>query len=269
MPAQDKTKAAESPDDPILEALRAAQEALKEAEGNLAKHQASVKLEEELPKLLNDYKSEYSDLRRDQNALEDYARDEERRLNEHLEPEDRAAIENVEKEKLAEIAELEKRIKGTSDSLEGLQNELIQNKGRIELHKAKLDMVKKPVASIRDRLKRADAQKAEVEKAFDTRDYARAYWLLSSDRKLAGLISGELRVLTDDQLAAKVRRRSDRYYDAVADTAATEAKIKAGEARLKADQDRLVELNKSLDDRIAQALANLPKTKTPVPEPAE
>jgi len=270
MAVQDKAKAdAETPEDEILKELKEAQEALKEAEGKLVKHQASVKLEEELAKLLNDYKSEYSDLRRDQNALEDYERDEGQRLNEHLKPEDRSAITRVEKKALDEIAELEKRIEATSDFLDGSRKELIQNKARIEHHKAKLEVVKKPVASIRDRLKQADARKTEVEKAFDARDYARAYWLLTSEKKLAGLISGELRVLTVDELAEKIRRRSERYADAVADTAATEAKIKAGEARLKADQDRLAELTKSIDDRIAQAIADLPKTKAPIPETVE
>jgi len=268
MPALDKSKTdAKSPDDRILEELEEAQAALKDAEAKLARHQASVKLEEELPKLLDDYESQYSDLRRDQKALEEYKSYEEDRLRSHLDAEERRAIERIEEQASDEIEDLGKRIERTDNRLSNWRKDLADKKKEIEDRKAELDEVKKAVASIRDRLKQAEAKKADVEKAYDAKDYARAYWLLSSNDKLTGLIDGQLRVLAVKDLAAEIRQRSGRYSDAIARTAATEAKIKAHEALLKADQDRLVELKKSLDDRIVQRLADLPKSKTPAPEP--
>lgn len=243
--------------DEYLKAIAAAQEQLKKAESALAKYQDELKLKDTLPKIYDEYKDAYPQLEHDKLDLDDFYNHEKAALSQVLTPVLVDKIDKIAKAAVDEIKGIEDRIACNEEKLDAWRRSLPGLKSKAESEKTEFEAVKKPAASIGARLKKAAARKSEVQKAHDDGDYAVAYWFLTSPRKLKGDLDAYPPLIEPRDLANKVKLEGDDYFKAAAAVAELEAKIKAGEAALKADQTLLAERSKSFDARVIQELEDL------------
>lgn len=254
-----------------IEAVVKAHEALKKAEAALADYQEGVKLKDTLSKIVDDYEAEYPNLLYDQDQLQDYHTNEESELRAILTPEGVEKINDALEGIGAEIKKIENRIENRAEELACWRTRLEKERAQAEAAKAEFEALKKPAASIKDRLKKADTVKAEVEKSHRAGDYAVAFWLLTSPAKLKGHLDGKPKVVPPKDLAAAVEKARKCYAQAAAEADTLDTKIRAGEKALKADQELLAERRKSREARIIQRLSEIkpPHSQQPAvgPEP--
>ncbi len=258
----------ETEDERLLRELAEAQAKLEGAEAELTKYQERLKLQDAVPKIIDDYKEAYPQLKRDEGELRDFRDHEKAALEEILTKTLTDKIDKIAKQAEDEIGRITKRIKEATDKLKAWRDDVKVKKDAVDAKKAELEALKKPAATFGDRLKKAATTIAEVQKAHGARKYALAYWLLTSCRKLRGQLGDKEFVISPEQLAQEVEAKGMEYFKAVADAAELDAKIKAREAALKADEDLLAERTKSFDARIAQELSDIhPPHPVPVPPP--
>jgi chromosome segregation ATPase len=258
-----------SGDDPLIDAVLKAQESLKKAEAALASYQDGVKLKDTLSKIVEDYEAEYADLDFDQDELEDYCNNEVAELSAILSPLGLAKVEEVLKAAREEIQHLDKRIRDRTEDLAGLRARLEKERGQADAAKAEFEALKKPAASIKDRLKKAAAARIEVEKAHRAKNYAVAYWLLTSPTKFNGYLEGKPKLDQPHELAATVEKARKKYATAASEVDALDVRIKAGEKALKADLDLLADRRKSLEARIVQKLSEIDVSHPQHPQPVD
>ena len=258
-----------SGDDPLIEAVVKAQESLKKAEAALANYQDGVKLKDTLSKIVEDYQAEYHDLVFDQDQLEDYCNNEAAELSAILTPLGLQNIDAILKAAKEEIQHIDKRIEDRTNELTGLRIKLETERRLAEAAKADFEALKKPAASIKDRLKKAAAAKTEVEKSHRAGEFAVAYWLLTSPTKFHGHLEGKPKLVPPHKLAEAVENARKAYAAAAVEADALDVRIQAGEKALKADLDLLAERKKSREARIVQKLSEIevPRPQQPSPPP--
>jgi hypothetical protein len=237
-------------------AVEAARKALKEKEDALARYKEQREADKAAAKLVEDYAAEEDALNLASRDLEKYQVAEIGFLGRFLDAAAMAGVADAAKDAQAEIDALAAAIAADEAEAAAKRKARDAAKDAAAEAKRKADALKRPAASIRDRLKTAETIRAEASKASDDGKYSLAYWIVMPGGRLDQAIKGEPRILAHDDLRKAVDASRKAQGDAEQALALRETELKAAEDRLRDAQVRLVELRRKFD---ATVLANIAK----------
>lgn len=243
--------------DRLRDEIAAAEKALEAKKAALARAEERHKAEEATAQIVADYKKEIPALTAIEDGLKQTRLAEISFLGKFL---DEATIGKIEAASAApqrEIDDLAATIEAGSQAAAGKKAELEAAKAKTADAKAKAEALKRPAASIRDRLKAADAIRAEAHKASDAGNYALAYWLIMAGGRLDEKMKAEPRIIPASDLDAAVRQAASDQAKAEQDAARLEGEIKALEAGLQADRAKLAALNANREARVRDSITKL------------
>lgn len=254
-------EAGEQPEEGESQRLRReideARQALKSKEAELARVEAQRQADEAAAKMVSDYSAEVPALKASEQELRQYQTAETSFLNEVLPPAARAAIAEVHKAPEQEIAGLRARIEQEERDAAEARRALGEARQAAAEAKDKAEALKRPAASIRDRIKGADAVRAEAMKARDAGHYALAYWLVMSGGRLERAIAAEPAIIPPKELGAAIKAAAAGQDEADERVATLTKQAETIDAALQKDRTRLAELQRSLDATVLAALSKL------------
>lgn len=249
-------RAGSSERDPLRGEVDKVREAVEAKEAEVAGIEAEGGEDEAIAKLVSGYAPEVSSLRAAEQNLRQYRHAETSFLERLLPPEARDAIREIHHESEQEIARLwtgiEQKAGGDAES-----RALAEARQSASRARETVEALMRPAASVRDRIRRADAIRAEAAKASDSGRYALAYWLVMDGGPLERAIEAEPRIREPEDLgdairsAVAVQREADRHVAALArETGATGA-------ALQKDQGELAERQGVFDAAVLARLSEL------------
>jgi hypothetical protein len=246
--------------DDLEEAVEAAKKALKEKEEELARYKEQREADKAAAKLVDDYAAEEDALKLANHDFEQYQLAETSFLSQFLDSATMTKISEAAKTAQAEIDALAAKIGGQEATAAAKRKARDAARDKAAEARRKAEALQRPAASIRDRLKAADAIRSEAKKASDDGKYALAYWLVMPDGKLDQAIKGEPRILDHDDLRKQVKTAHKAQEDAEQALAKREEELKKAEDVLRDEQVRLVELRRKFDATVLENVAALNPT---------
>ncbi len=247
----------ESDSDRLRREIDAARQALEAKEAELARVEAQRQADEAAAKMVAAYADEVPALKAAEQELRQYQSAETSFLNEMLPPSARAAIAEVHKGPEQEIATLAAKVAQEEKDAAEARRALGEARQAAADAKSGAEALKRPAASIRDRIRAADAVRAEATKASDAGRYAYAYWLIMPGGKLERAIAAEPAIVAPDALGPAIGTAATAQKNADERVATLTKQVETIEAALQADRTKLADLQRSLDARILADLSKL------------
>jgi ATP-dependent Lon protease len=247
----------ESDSDRLRREIADAEKAVEAKKAELARVEEQRKAEEATAKMVGDYAAEIASLTAAEDGLRQYRLAETSFLGKFLDAAAMQAVANVAAGPQQEIDTLAAKIDQDTQAAGDKKRALDAAKPAAAAAKASADALQRPGASIRDRLKAADAIRAEAKKASDDGNYALAYWLIMDGGRLDQKVKAEPRILPASELEAAARQAAAQQAEAEQKAAALQDELKALEASLQADQARLAGLKATFETRVRASLAAL------------
>ncbi|HEY0413172.1 MAG TPA: hypothetical protein VGD66_08520 [Allosphingosinicella sp.] len=245
----------EAESDRLRREIAEAERALAAKRTELAAAEDKRKADEAKAKLVEDYSKEVAALTATAEGLQQYQLAETSFLSKFLDATAMQKIPDASAGPEQEIHELTAKIEADSQAAAAEKAKLGAAKQLAAAAKAKAEGLKRPAASVRDRLKAADAVRAEAKKASDAGNYALAYWLIMEGGRLDALLKQEPRIIQASDLPAAITQSAAEQATAEAELAALEGRIKTLEAGIQADTARLAALNAKLESKVRESLA--------------
>jgi len=247
----------------LLSLIDRAQKDLEALKADLARAEERRKAEDATRKMVEDYAREKPALDAIEEDLKDYRLAEFSFVSQFLDEATRKDIADAAAAQQQEKDDLARQIKTDAEAIADKRVELDAARAKAAAAKAGAVAWKRPAASIRDRLKAADAIRAEAKKASDAGNYALAYWLVMEDGRLDRTVAAAPRVIPTSELETKVRQSAADQTEAEGKVAALESEVKAAEAALEADRAGLTKLEAGFEAKVRASLAQFN------PKPAE
>ncbi|MDB5669993.1 MAG: hypothetical protein JWO25_952 [Alphaproteobacteria bacterium] len=247
----------ESESDRLRREIEEARQALAAKEAELARVETQRQADEAAAKMVSDYSAEVPALKASEAELRQYQSAEISFLNEILPTATRARIAEVHKGPEQEIADIGARVEQEEREAAETRQALGDARQAATEAKDKADALKRPAASIRDRIKRADAIRADAMKASDAGRYALAYWLVMPGGRLEQAITAEPAIILGEDLDAAIKAAAAGQKDADDRVAKLTAQASTIDAALQKDRTRLAELQRSLDATVLAELSKL------------
>jgi hypothetical protein len=240
----------------LLSRIEEAEKDLEAMKADLARAEERRKADEAATAMVNDYKAELPALEALEAGLRQYQTAETRYLETVLPASAVAAIKEVDKVPRKNIDDLRVKVEnGERDAAEA-RRDLTEARAEADAAKQRSEALKRPAASIRDRLKGADAVRAEAKKASDSGHYALAYWLVREGGKLDQAMAGPAKTRPED-LAAEIRKAAAEQATAEEAVEALENRVKELDASLQEDRTKLATSQRTVDVTILTELAKL------------
>ena len=247
----------ESESDRLRREIGEARHALEAKEAELARVEEQRRADEAAAKMVADYSAEVPALKASERDLRQYQVAETSFLNEVLPAATRAAIAEVHEGPEREIAGLRAQIEREAQDAAEARRALGEARQAAVEAKDRAEALKRPAASIRDRIKRADAVRAEATKASDAGRYALAYWLVMPGGKLEQAIAGEPAIIPPEDMGAAIKAAATGQNEADERVATLTKQVETIEAALQKNRTRLAELQRSLDATVLAELSKL------------
>lgn len=246
-------------------ALEQAQEALAQAQFNLAEKEKKDKLEAELDKLLEAYEKDENAVRKNEDVLRKYVEAERKGLEQLLTPAGVANVNEARKSVDNAIVQKEAQLETDQGALKAKQNEVDAAIKSRDEKKVAFESLKKGAAAIKERQRRIEALRTEIDKAESTGDFAVAYWLL--DEKCQAELNSQPQPIAASEYQGKVS-------NAWTDLSKAEADLREKDLGLKKATKALDDLKKDLatskKDRDTDVRSKLQDISVPSPAaPAE
>jgi hypothetical protein len=245
----------ESESDRLRREIGETEKALEAKKAELARAEERRKAEEATAKMVADYAAEIPALTATEDGLRQYKLAQTSFLSKYLDAATMQKIADASAALQREIDELAAQIEADSETAAAKKAGLDAAKAKAAAAKAKAEALKRPGASIRDRLKAAEAIRAEADKASDAGNYALAYWLIMDGGRLDEKVRAEPRVIPKSELDAAVRQSAADQAAAEREVAALEGEVKALDAGLQADRAQLAALNAKFEAKVRDSLA--------------
>lgn len=237
--------------------VREAQQSLEAKEEALARHEAQRQAEEATATMVNDYAAEVPALNAHTRGLRQYQTAETSFLEEILPAQTRADIADVDKAPRKEIDDLRAKIDKEEGDAAKARRDLADARATAAAARERSEALKRPAASIKDRLKGADAVRSDAKKASDLGNYALAYWLVMEGGKLDQAIEAEPEIIAPAALSAAIATAADEQAKADKAVEELESQVAALDTSLQEDRTRLATLERTVDATILAALAKL------------
>jgi chromosome segregation ATPase len=251
----------EQPAESVSERLRReidqARQALEAKEAELARVEAQRLAEEATAKMVSEYSADVPALQALERDLRQYQTAETSALGEKLPAAVRAAIAEVHKRPEQEIAGLRTRVEQDEQNAAEARHALVDARQAAAAAKDKAEALKRPAASIRDRIKRADAVRIEATKASSAGRYALAYWLVMPGGRLERAIAAEPAVTLPEELGAAIKAAVAAQKEADERVETLTKQVETADAVLQQDRARLAELERSLEATVLAELSKL------------
>ncbi|HYG47481.1 MAG TPA: hypothetical protein VD846_06005 [Allosphingosinicella sp.] len=241
----------------LAEAVEAARNALKEKEEELVRYKAQREADAAEDKLVRDYAGEENALRLADEDLEDYRQAEISFLHRFLDSGTREKIENAARTAQAEIESAGSSVKTQEDIAAARRKERDEAKDEAAKARRRAQELKRPAASIKERLKAASAIRSEARKASDEGKYALAYWLIMPGGRLEQAIKAEPPIWRPEDLRKEVKAARAALEAAEQRLADREEALKAAEELLAREQARLDEKRRGFDAAVLEKVAAL------------
>jgi hypothetical protein len=206
-------------------------------------------------KMVGDYAKEREALKATEEELIQYRAAEALFLSKFLDDAKMKAIAKASAEQQQKIDDLTTKIKTDERTAADKRAHLDKAKAEAAAAKAEAEALKRPAASIRDRLKAADAIRTEAMKASDSGNYALAYWLIMDHGRLDEKIKGKPRIIPESDLKAAVEQSAANQIKAEQLVAALEGEVKTLDAGLLADRAMLASLSAKNEATVRDILA--------------
>ena len=249
-PPPDRAKALEA-------AVVQATEALKQSQDALAEYKLQQEAERAAAQLVQDYAAEVEALTRSSEELDRYRHAEISFLEGFLDSETRKKIEHATEAAQAAINRLQADVDHQTTKLGPIRQARDTAKATAATATARVEALQRPAASIRERLKGAEAVRAEARKASDAGNYALAYWLVMPGGKLEQALNAEPHILEADALRKEVNAAREAQKAANQALAGRETELKTAEDALRAAQAELASLTSSRDATVSKTVAAL------------
>lgn len=246
--------------DDLKKAVEAAKKALKEKEEALARYKEQREADKAAAKLVDDYAAEEDALKLANRDLEQYQLAETSFISRFLDSATMTKIAEAAKTAQAKIDALAAKIGGQEATATAKRKARDDARDKAAEARRNAEALQRPAASIRERLKAADAIRSEAKKASDDGKYALAYWLIMPGGKLDQAIKGEPRILDHKDLRVQVKTTRKAQEDAEQALAQREAELKEAEDLLRDEQVRLVDLRRRFDATVQENVAALNPT---------
>jgi hypothetical protein len=237
--------------------IEKARQALEAKEAELARVEAQRQVDEAAAKMVSDYSAEVTALTASERDLRQYQKAETSFLNEVLPDATRDAIAKVHKGPEQKIASLLAQIGQKERDAAEARRALGEARQTAAEAKDNAEALKSPAASIRDRIKRADAVRAEAMKASDAGRYALAYWLVMPGGRLEQAIAAKPAIIPPDDLGAAIKAAAASQKEADERVATLTKNAETIEAALQKDRTLLAERQRSLDATVLAELSKL------------
>ena len=235
----------------------AARKALEAKEAELARVEAQRQADEAAAKMVAAYAAEVPALKAMEQELRQYQTAETSFVNEILPPSARAAIADVHKGPEQEVATLAAKVAQEEKDAAEARRALGEARQAAADAKAAAEALKRPAVSIRDRIRAAEAVRAEAMKASDSGRYALAYWLIMPGGKLERAIAAEPAILEPDKLGPAIKTAGTAQQAADDRVASLTKQVETIEATLQTDRTKLADLQRGLDAKILAELSKL------------
>jgi hypothetical protein len=262
-PQKQASDSSSNPVDPKA-ALELAQEKLAEAQFNVAEQDKRDKLDAELDKLVEAYEKEAEAVSKSEDVLKNYADAETSGLEKLL---TQTGVKDVMAASKTVDDDIKQKdtIETDEGKLKTKQQEVVDSTKDRDNKKAAFERLKKGAAAIKERQRRIEALRTEIDKAESTGDFAIAYWLLVE--KYQAELGSELKPIAASEYEGKVNA-------AWTELSTAEADLREKELALKKATKALDDLKKDIatlrKDRDANVRAELKKIRLPSPAaPAE
>ncbi len=241
----------------LLREVEEAKQALAAKKETLARHEAQSKADEAAAAMVSGYAAEVPALKAHEQGLQQYQAAAKSFLNAILPGPTRDAIADVHKAPRKAIDDLRTGIDRQEGEAADARRDLADARAAAAAAKEKADALERPAASIKDRLKEADAVRSDAKKASAAGNYALAYWLIMDGGKLDKSIEGDPEIIAPDTLAAAIKKAAADQAQADKAVADLESRVEALDASLQKDKTQLATLQRTLDATILTALAKL------------
>lgn len=253
----------ESESDRLRREIGEAEKALDAKKAELAQAEERRKAEEATVKMVQDYAREIPALTAREDALRQYRLAQTSFLAKFLDAATMQKIANVAAAPQQEIDALTAKIDGDAQTAETKKGDLAAAKAAAAAAKAQAEALKRPAASIQNRLKAAEAIGSDAKKAADAGNYALAYWLIMDGGRLDESVQSEPRIMPASDFETALRQAAADQAQAEQNAAALESEVGALNASLQADRARLAALQARWEPTVGDSLAALN------PKPAE
>jgi hypothetical protein len=247
----------ESQSERLRREIRDAEKALEAKKADLVRVEARRLEDEAAAKMVSDYSAEVPALKASERKLLQYQTAETSFLNEILPSAARTAIAEAHKKPAQEIADLRSRIEQEESDAAEARTALGEARQAAAEAKDKAEALKRPAAAIRDRIKRADAVRAEATKARDAGRYALAYWLVMPGGELERTIAAEPAIVPPEELGGAIKAAAAAQKEADDRVAALTKEVETLDAALQKDRTGLAELQRGLDAKVLAELSKL------------
>jgi len=245
----------ESESDRLRREIGEAEKALEAKKAELARAEERRKTEEATAKMVADYSQEVPALTATEGGLRQYRLAETSFLSKFLDAATMQNIADASARAQSEIDELAAKVGADARAAAEKRAELDAAKEKALAAKARAEALKRPAASIRDRLKAADAISAEAKKASDAGNYALAHWLIMDGGRLDEKVRAEPRIIPASELEAAVRQSAADQTAANEEVTTLEGELRTLEAGLQADQAKLAALKVKFDATVRDTIA--------------
>jgi len=249
----------------LRDGLEKAQKQLKDAEVDISLHEAQIealsKLIESFDQIVSDYRPEQAGLETSQKACEDYSTNETRCLKEIL-GQNAERVKDIVGECRSGITRLSDQIKNDEQTLADRKLERDKAEKKRDKSKEAFEAWKKPTTSIKDRLKKLDALRSDIQKAHDSGQYAIAYWLLTDEEKHAGMLKASPQPISAGELRDKLKEAWNTYRTDAEHFQDLDGEVKGREKALETRKTQLSNMQKQLEAMIRLKLAELPPAQS-------
>lgn len=253
-PSKQATDSSSNPVDPKA-ALEQAQEALAQAQFNLAEQDKRDKLDDELEKLDEAYEKEAEAVAKGEDVLRKYAEAEKNSLGQILSSTGTAAVISVRDRIQGEIDSKKEKLGTDKEALKTKEEEVREATNSRDEKKAAFERVKKGAAAIKERHRRIEAMRTEIDKAESTGDFAIAYWLLVE--KCQAELDSELRPIAASEYKGKVNEAWTALSKAEADLREKDLALKKATKALDELKKEVADLIKNRDSKIRDELKEI------------
>lgn len=240
--------------------LEAAQRQLKTAGIDIAQYEWQIdaisKLATDLEQTVDDYRPEYAGLLAAEKACRDFFENEGKCLREILGDDVAGEVPAIVQRIRDAVDELEDEIDRDEAALADKKTKREQALAKRDRLKAEFESLKKPAASIKERLNELETLKGAIKKAHDDAEYKIAYWLLTeAEKRLEVLLDGEPKLLIPpDELRKALKTAWYAYRDATGAFEACDGEVQEAEKALETKKAELTDMKKNLDASIRSEL---------------
>jgi predicted nucleic acid-binding Zn-ribbon protein len=224
----------------------------------------------ELDQLIKDYEAAYPGLKATRDEHRKYLNHEKNCLEAILGAGNVAEIARIAKDLRKEISDLKKGLPGLEYNVTFWTKEVANRTKDRDARKNELDAWKQLIGQIGLAHSELDTLKGAITDAHGSGEFAVAYWLLTDEKKFAGIIDSKGWPKEPETWASPIPPSDypKNLYNAIIEYSTAISRLQEAEDKLKAAQNALETLNthiKTLEDSLEERiLAELKKIKPPV-----